>query len=234
MRVHSFIARALPMLPPLLALGCAPVGVPPDVVVEGRFDGRTYTSPSGLFDVSVPAMANPFVKQPSVVRDRRDPDGREEVTFSVPDLGEAWRFGARPLPSERNADAQTPEAQCDQELARWLNAAVKPNPVLDRPAELSGAPGVLRIYLQESASMLFAARGGGDARRERGLVGIVSARAPGGTHALYVVGQFDMPMHQLAFFVEDVGMEEAKAVGMLAEDHAARMLERAASLRLAR
>jgi hypothetical protein len=70
----------------------------------GRITSDVYVSPRALFQVNVPRMENPFVKKPQSIRDERTPDGGEEVTFSVLDFGEAWRYGVIPAPSGANVE----------------------------------------------------------------------------------------------------------------------------------
>lgn len=224
------------VLATLVLFGCVPIpsSNKPDTLtkIEGHIHEGMYTSPGGLFRVSVPEMRNPFVKNPSVIRDEWRPDGGVEVNFSVPDLGEAWRFGARPLPPGSPAETAVLAEISDQELARWLNTPGRPNAILEEKVQLVDGPGLARIYHQESASLLFVRRGsadGGltDAMRESALIGVVTAISKERNRALYAVGQFDMPNRGGHYT-----LETEKGRTILAAEHLRRMRELTASLRL--
>ncbi len=210
-----------------LLIGCQT----PAPTVEGRIEDGVYRSPGDLFRVDVPVMRNPFVKEPDQISDERRPDGGAEVTFSVLDLGEAWRYGVLPLRSASLAGPVAPTEVSDQQLARWLVTPSEPNVVLEEAIQLADGPGVLRIYHQEGASLLHR-RGDAPGEREGAQIGVVVAVSAEKGYALYAVGQFDMPMQQLRFFVEDVQMPRDRVLRRFAAEQAKRLRELTTSFRL--
>jgi hypothetical protein len=142
--------------------------------------------------VAVPVMRNPFIKQPSEISDRAVPDNGAEVDFSVLELGEAHRFGARLFD-----EAPDLEQFCHDEISRWTRQWVGNSGtmelLLDEPIELVDGPGVGRVYLVEAASLLFGSTGGATPRRENALIGVIVVAVPQAQRVLYAVSQFDMP-----------------------------------------
>ena len=199
--------------------------------LEGRIEDGIYTSPGNIFRVDVPVMRNPFVKAPDVIRDERRSDGGAEVIFSVTDLGEAWRYGALPLASEALAGPGALGEISDEQLLRFLVAPSKPNVVFEEAIQLADGPGFLRIYFQDGASRLFT-RSGSIEKRESAHIGVVVAVSMEKGYVLYAVGQFDMPMSQLRFFVEDVKMSREKVLQRFASEQAQRLRELTTSFRL--
>lgn len=197
----------------------------------GRITSDVYVSPRALFQVNVPRMENPFVKKPQAIRDERTPDGGEEVTFSVLDLGEAWRYGVIPAPSGANVEPSETKAVSEKQLSRWLGNPAKPNAILEEEVRLADGAGTLRIYEQEGASLLFK-KSGSTVERDTALIGILVASSESRGHILYVVGQFDMPMDMLRFHVETRKVPREKVMARFATEHAKRMREFAASFTL--
>ena len=190
-----------------------------------------YVSPGSIFQVNVPTMRNPFVKKPQAIRDERTPDGGEEVTFSVQDLGEAWRYGVVPVSSSTNAAPLQAKELSEKLLIRWLGAPVKPNAILEEDIQLADGPGTLRIYEQEGASLLLK-KSGSSVERETALIGVVVATSEAKRQMLYVVGQFDMPMDMLRFHVETRKVPREKVLMRFANEHAKRVREFTVSFNL--
>ncbi len=197
----------------------------------GRITDDVYTSPGALFDVSVPTMRNPFVQKPQSIRDERTPDGGEEVTFSVLDLGEAWRYGVIPAPSGATAEAAETREISEQQLVRWLGTPARPNAIYEERVQLADGAGTLRVYEQEGASLLFK-KAGSALEKETALIGVVIARSEAKGHTLYVIGQFDMPMDMLSFHVETRKVPREKVIARFATEHAKRLREMTASFKL--
>jgi hypothetical protein len=197
----------------------------------GRITGDVYVSPRALFEVNVPTMRNPFVKKPQSIRDERTPDGGEEVTFSVLDLGESWRYGVTPAPSGANVEPSATREISDKLLVRWLGTPANPNAIYEEQVQLTDGSGALLIYEQEGASLLFK-KSGSTVEREVALIGVVVARSEAKALTLYVVGQFDMPMDMLRFHVETRKVPREKVIARFAREHAKRLQELAASFRL--
>ena len=65
----------------------------PVMKLEGKIEQSIYYSPENLFQVQVPRMRNPFIKEPSNILDGMADDGSGFVEFQVLDLGERYRFG---------------------------------------------------------------------------------------------------------------------------------------------
>jgi len=223
--------RTLFLLATIVLSGCAqiPSSSNPGTLtkIEGRILDGTYTSPGDLFRVDVPEMRNPFIKKPSVIRDETRPDGGAEVNFSVPDLGEAWRFGARPLTAGSPNETTLLAEVSDQELARWLNTPGRPNVLLEDKVQFAYGLGLARIYHQESASLLFVRRGNTDAVRESALIGVITVISKEKNRVLYAVGQFDMPNRGGHYTLDSENGRKK-----LAAEHLRRMRELTASLRL--
>lgn len=162
--------------------------------VEGHIDSGTYLSPGKLFRVAVPKMRNPFIKQPALVWDENTSDGGVEVNFAVPDLGEAHRFGVRPLD-----DTTVLEGVFNEELGRWTRKWVhtlgKTDIILEEKVQLADGTGLARVYLVESASLLFVRHGEGTPRRESALIEVIVIPVSQKRQMMYVVSQFDMPNH---------------------------------------
>lgn len=159
--------------------------------LHGRIDGSQYVSPGHLFRVAVPEMRNPFIKEPGAIADRAGPGG-EEVDFSVLELGEAHRFGARVI----DADIDL-ELFFHAEVLRWTQHWVgAPGPmalVLEDTIQLAGGSGRIRIYHVDAASLLFGSKGGAAPQRESALVGVIAVPLPEAQRMLFAVSQFDMP-----------------------------------------
>ena len=197
----------------------------------GRIANDVYVSPRAIFQVNVPTMRNPFVKKPQAIRDERTPDGGEEVTFSVLDLGEAWRYGIVSATSSTNAEPLQTKELSERQLIRWLGAPAKPNAILEEDIQLADGLGTLRIYEQEGASLLFK-KSGSSVERETALIGVVVATSEAKRQTLYVVGQFDMPMDMLRFHVETRKVPRDKVLIRFATEHAKRMREFTLSFKL--
>ena len=200
---------------------------------ESTVPSGLYVDPGELFEVTVPGMRNPFVRTPAV-SERTLPEGGAEVTFSVVDLGEAWRFGVRG-PTAYPDDAALAEL-CDAELERWRRAgppvvraraagsATRPAPhtVLEEALPVGELSGLARIYQVEGASML---------RDFQALIGVATARTEDG-RVLFSVAQFDMPMDQWDFFIEDVGRSPGRVLADMAREDMKAMRRAVASLRV--
>lgn len=164
----------------------------PALGLEGRISKGEYVSPGKLFRVQVPVMHNPFIKKPSAIHDERRADGGAEVNFTVLELGEAWRFGARPAGSETPLEATDLDAIFASELERWAgnrNADL----ILEEQTETPDGPAFGRIYHVEAASILAGSRGGATPSHQSALVGLMILPPQEGKPLLFAVGQFDMP-----------------------------------------
>ncbi len=199
-----------------------------------------YVAPGGEFQVDVPPMRNPFIKAPSQIVERRLRDGGAEVTLSVLDLGEAWRFGVR------SGTASLPDASladlCDAELDRWRHegphvagtrgandpAASAPRVVLEESVAFATRSGLARIYHVDGAALTHRQQ---DGRARAALIGVAVARTDAGL--LFAVGQFDMPMDQWDFFIDDVGLQPERILDMMANEDLKALRARVASLRSA-
>lgn len=193
--------------------------------LEGRIANGDYLSPERLFRVKVPEMRNPFIKQPSAVRDERRPDGGVEVNFSVLDLGEAWRFGARPASFAAPGALAALDEVCASELESWTKAS-KAELILVEKTDTPAGTALGCIYHVEAASILFGSRGGTTPKRESALVGVVVLPVQDGKPILYAVGQFDMP-NRGGHYTLDTERGRKK----LAEQHLHRLRELSSSLR---
>jgi len=191
--------------------------------LEGHSADGEYRGPDDLFRVDVPRMRNPFIKEPSEIRDRRRPDGGAEVTFSVAELGEAWRFGVRSF--ALGADSMA--AVCDEELERWQPAPGAPEILLEEEFQHDAGPALTRIYHVESASLLFVRQGEGPAGRASALIGVVVVQTAQAGPVLYAVGQFDMPNRGGHYT-----LETERGRQKLAAQQLKRLRELSASLRL--
>ena len=160
--------------------------------LEGRIESGEYLSPENLFRVKVPVMRNPFIKEPATIRDERRPGGGVEVTFSVLELGEAWRFGARPPSAATPGTLAALGPICTSELERWTKAG-KADLILEETTDTPDGTALGCIYHVEAASILFGSRGGSAPKRESALVGVMVLPMQKDTYVLYAVGQFDMP-----------------------------------------
>jgi len=197
-----------------------------------NISGDEYLSPGKLFRVNVPVMRNAFVKKPSVIRDELRPAGGGEVNFSVPNLGEAWRFGARPLSDGSPIGITILPDICDEELGRWHSASSKPPVILEETIQLADGPGVVRIYYVKSGSLLPSRRGGADPAHQDALVGVVAVISENKRAVLYAVGQFDEPMNMFSSMVEKAKMDRDTVLKMFARDHLKRLRELTTTLRL--
>ncbi len=197
--------------------------------LDGSIRAGVYHGPGGSFRVDVPEMRNPFIKQPAVIRDARHADGGSEVNFSVPDLGEAWRYGVRPLGAQKAGqdEAGLLARVADAELQRWSPSGQTGELMLEDPTEHAGRPALIRVHHVPGASLLFGSRGGSAPQRESALVGVLVFLAPQGSVALYAIGQFDMP-NRGGHYTLDTDRGRRK----LAEQHLKRLREMSASLRL--
>lgn len=165
--------------------------------------GELYVSRTGLFEVVVPEMRNPFVPTPSV--SERAPSGAEAaVLFSVADLGEAWMFGVRP-PEGHGAGMDLADL-ADAELARWRRDgpggrgtpradSVPPTVLLEDSVLVGDLAGLARVYRVDGSSMM---------GRPWVLVEVATARAPEG-RVVFAVAQFEMQLDMWDFFIDDVG-----------------------------
>ncbi len=193
--------------------------------LEGRISNGEYLSPDKLFRVKVPVMRNPFIKEPSAIRDKRRPDGGAEVSFSVLDLGEAWSFGARPAGSGVSGPLVALEDVCTSELERWTKAG-RADLILEEKIETPDGMALGCIYHVEAASILFGSRGGTAPKRESALIGVMVLPVQKEKHILFAVGQFDMP-NRGGFYTLDTERGRKK----LAEQHLQRLRELSLSLK---
>lgn len=203
----------------LLSATCSAFGL------EGRIANGEYFSPDKLFRVKVPVMRNPFIKEPSAIRDERRSDSGAEVNFSVLDLGEAWRFGARPIGSGASGSLVALEEVCTSELERWTKAG-KADLILEEKTETPDGTALGRVYHVEAASILFGSRGGAAPKRESALVGVMVLPVQKEKHILFAVGQFDMP-NRGGHYTLDTERGRKK----LAEQHLQRLRELSSSLK---
>jgi len=194
--------------------------------LDGRINNGEYVSSDKLFRVPVPVMRNPFIKKPSVISDERRSDGGVEVNFSVMDLGEAWRFGARPLAIELSTEKMALTEICDAELKRWVQATSNGDIVLEENIQREEGPAIARIYYVESATLLFVKHGEGPAKRESALIGVIAILVQQEKRVLYVVGQFDMPNRGGHYT-----LETERGRKKLAEEHLRRLRELSSSLK---
>lgn len=196
------------------------------VKIEGRIDGNTYLSQGKLFRVDVPEMRNPFIKQPSTIWDESTPNGGVEVSFAVTDLGEVHRYGVRPF-----GDTASLDGIFSEELGRWVRKWVdipgKADLIIEEKIQLVDGAGLARIYLVESASLLFVRRGEGAPKRESALVGVAIVPMAKKRLALYAVSQFDMPNRGGHFT-----LESEKGRNHLAKEHMHRMRQLTETFRL--
>ncbi|MDA0789631.1 MAG: hypothetical protein O2780_09270 [Proteobacteria bacterium] len=208
----------------LAVVSCSSIGTGGALFLEGSIVDGVYVSPDNLFRVDVPEMRNPFIKQPSEIDDARTPGGGAEVNFRVPDLGEAWRYGARPSGLAPLAPDELAQF-LDRELERWTpgNATVLSETQFETP----GGLGIARVYLVEAASLLFVRQGEGEPRRESALIGVLAVASTQTSRTLYTVGQFDMP-NRGSFYTIDTETGRGK----LAAQHLTRMREMSTSLRI--
>ena len=233
--INNNVARVGPLLcflAMILIAGC--VSMPSSakeqrgVKIEGRIDSGTYLSPGQFFRVDVPEMHNPFIKQPAAIWDENTSDGRVEVNFTVLDLGEAHRFGVRPL-----GDSAVIEGVFNEELGRWvrkwINEPRKAEIIHEEDIHLADGAGLARVYLVESASLLFRRTEGNASMRDSALIGVVVAPVPHEVHVLYVVSQFDMGNSRGPFTLETEQGRE-----FLAGEHVRRMKELSETFRLQR
>jgi hypothetical protein len=214
----------------IIIAGCAPVSPSAKeqtaVTIEGRIEGGTYLSRGRIFLVDVPVMRNPFIKQPTAIWDESTPNGGTEVTFAVLDLGEAHRFGAFPL--DDSADI---EKTFNEELERWIRKLVntfgKADILREEEFQLADGAGLARVYLVESASVLFRMTEGDTSMGESALIGVVVVPVPQKMRVLYVVSQFDMP-NRGGFH----SLETERGRESLARQHVHRMQELTETFRL--
>lgn len=173
------------------AIAAAAVCAAPGTRLQGRIDGDRYVSPGQLFRVAVPEMRNPFIKAPGEIADRSGPDG-EEVDFSVLELGEAHRFGARVLDEVMDLEAFFHEA-ITRWTRHWVEGTGAMELLLEDTIQLADGIGTVRIYYMDAASLLFGAKGGTNPQRHSALVGVIAVPVPDANRMLYAVSQFDMP-----------------------------------------
>ncbi|MDH5694971.1 MAG: hypothetical protein OEZ47_17875 [Gammaproteobacteria bacterium] len=226
------VVGALCFLLIFLVSACAPLPSPAKnsaaVKINGYIDNGTYLSPEKLFRVDVPEMRNPFIKRPTTIWDESTPHGGVEVNFAVTDLGEAHCYGVRQLSGAENMDVMF-----NEELSRWARKWVdrlgEIELISEEKIQLADGAGFARIYLVESASLLFVRRGEGTAKREPALVGVVIVPLVEKRLALYLVSQFDMPNRGGHFT-----LETKKGRKYLSEEQINRMRQLAESFRLQR
>jgi hypothetical protein len=173
------------------AAAAAAVCASPGTRLQGRIDSGHYVSPGQMFRVAVPEMRNPFIKEPGEISDRTGPEG-EEVDFSVLELGEAHRFGARRFDASTDLDAFF-HAEITRWTRHWVNTTGAMELLLEETIHLADGAGTARIYHVDAASLLFGSKGGAKAQRHSALVGIIVVPVPDADRILFAVSQFDMP-----------------------------------------
>lgn len=173
------------------AAAAAAVCATPGTRLQGRIDDGLYVSPGQLFHVAVPEMRNPFIKEPGEISDRTGPAG-EEVDFSVLELGEAHRFGARGFDASMDLEAFF-QAEVARWTRHWVNSTGAMELMLEDTIHLADGAGTVRIYHVDAASLLFGGKGGATPQRQSALVGVVVVPVPDADRILFAVSQFDMP-----------------------------------------
>ncbi len=182
----------------LTACGLLPYTQPK---LQGSVSGRTYSSPSGLFKVEIPLMANPFVKTPLMADfARKDPFVMEQVGFIVPDLGELYIAGVRRIPGEvlsameRSNHRENLGHMADQTLLDWRPLPKETKPFEDKFVSTRFGEALVRVYLSPKGSALISATNRKPTKEDTfdTLIAVLVARKE--SWHLYVITEFDSMM----------------------------------------
>lgn len=163
----------------------------PVMKLEGKIEQSIYYSPENLFQVQVPRMRNPFIKEPSDILDGMTDDGSGFVEFQVLDLGERYRFGLLTgFGTFSGQDEINPVFE--KLLSYWVEPKLIKEIILEEEQLSEKSAGKLRVYLIEESSILFRMVNKKEGYQEEALITVSFFQNENDESLYFALGQFDM------------------------------------------
>lgn len=126
-------------------------------------ENQQYTSPSGLFSITVPAARNAFVRtyRFRASQLKHENYDYEEVVFQIADMGQAYGAGVRRIPQQaleqmaKEEPKQTLSNLANKAVFQWRdNYAEEPQPVDEANVKTQFGEGLFRLYLAKRSSLM--------------------------------------------------------------------------------